>query len=408
VLAAAPCFGAAGDLDPAFGHSGRVETNLRHDFAPRDAAVQGDGKILVTGGFYNTRFATIAFSVVRFQANGALDTSFGTQGVALTAFTNFINTGNSIAIQDDGKIVVAGEASSADGKTDEWAVARFNIDGTPDATFGNGGRVATNFLSNPPPGFHQAANVVVVQPNGKILAGGVVVPAPEGNHESAFARYNADGTLDTTFGTGGKLALLSIGDVIALGLTSEGEIVALNSAGLIAQFSPTGTPQIVAGKPLIKTARMGPVTFEGSGRYFVATVVQGPGGENDLDVRIIRFAATGAIDPTFQSPLIDFGPTGPLESVAQSIAVAPDGRVVVGGIANITASSTAFGVARVNTDGSLDTTFGGDGSVTTAFHGSDQVVAVVVQPDGNIVAAGQTLNHTTNVADIALARYLGQ
>ena len=400
--------GAAGDLDATFGRGGRVETNLGHDFAPRDAALQADGKIVVAGSYYNARFATIAFGLVRYQTNGALDPSFGTNGVALTAFTNFINYANALAIQDDGKIVVAGEAMSSDGTIDVWAVARFNANGSPDSTFGNNGRVTTDFLTTHPAGFHQAADVVILQPDGRILAGGVVVAVPEGNRQLGLARYTESGTLDGSFASGGKLSLLSIGEVAALGLTSENEIVALNRAGLIGQFAPNGTPQIVAGKPLIKVAHTGPTTFEASGRYFVATTVQGPGGENDLDVRVTRFAATGAVDPTFQSPFITFGPPGPVESVAQAIAVGDDGKIVPAGLAGLNLTIQAFGIARLNTNGSLDTAFAGDGTTTTVFHGGDQVTAVLIQPDGKIIAVGQTLNHATNLANIALARYLSQ
>jgi len=100
----------------------------------------------VVAGFDNTTIATEAFGVVRYLPNGTLDTSFGNHGRTIAAFTNFLNSPNSAAVQSDGKIVVAGEASSADGTLSEFAVARLNENGGLDGSFGTGGKVTTNFV----------------------------------------------------------------------------------------------------------------------------------------------------------------------------------------------------------------------------------------------------------------------
>lgn len=407
LTAFASAYGAAGDLDPGFGLGGRVEAGIGHNVIPRDAVLQPDGKLIVAGTFDNFRIATEVFGVARFQPNGRLDAGFGFRGLAIAAFTNFLNTGNAVALQSDGKIVLAGEAMSADASVDNFAVARFNADGTADATFGNRGRVTTDFLTSHSPGFHQAADVVLIQPDGKILVGGVVKPAPHGNALTALARYNADGSLDSGFGGGGKVAVLALGNIQALALLSGGEFVAVNSSGTVAQFASNGSLVPVTGGTITAMAHTGTTDIQPDGRILLCGTVQGPGGENDIDVKVTRFGATGGFDPTFNSPAFDFGGGGPLANVGQAIAVAPN-AVVIGGFSQPSLGANIFGVARLNADGSLDSAFGSGGKLTTTFRGSDMVVAIVVQPDGKIVAVGQTLNQRSGLADFAIARYLGQ
>jgi len=173
-----PAYAAAGDLDPGFGSGGRVVTTFVTRNAPfqsaipADAALQPDGKIVVAVGFDNSVIATEAFGVARYLKNGALDKTFGRNGANFTAFTNFLNSPYSIAIQADGKIVVTGNATSADGTLSEFATARFTTSGVLDSTFGNGGRVTTNFVGVMAGGVSNPANTVLIQPAGKILVGG--------------------------------------------------------------------------------------------------------------------------------------------------------------------------------------------------------------------------------------------
>jgi uncharacterized delta-60 repeat protein len=178
VLGAGPVYAAAGALDPTFGQSGQVTISLSSEnVIANDAVLQPDGKIVVAAVFMPTvatvnQIATEPFGVVRLLSNGSLDTKFGTGGNTQIAFTNFINTPNSLALQPDGKIVAVGEATSADGTLSEFAVARFNTDGTLDSSFGNGGKVTTNFVGQLG-GVRNPAVAVVVNPaNGEILVGG--------------------------------------------------------------------------------------------------------------------------------------------------------------------------------------------------------------------------------------------
>jgi uncharacterized delta-60 repeat protein len=137
---------AAGSLDPTFGKGGKVVTSFTTRSAPfqsprpSDAALQPDGKIVVAVTFFSSAIATEAFGVARYLPNGSLDKTFGSNGSAQTAFTNFIDGTSGLALQSDGKIVVVGTASSADGTLSEFAVARFNSNGSLDSRLARAAR----------------------------------------------------------------------------------------------------------------------------------------------------------------------------------------------------------------------------------------------------------------------------
>jgi uncharacterized delta-60 repeat protein len=230
--AAAAAAGTAGSLDPTFGKGGIVLTNLGLNAAgsqiqavPSDAALLPNGDIVVAGNF----------GLVRYLPNGSLDTSFGTGGLAQLPPTGIASFPPGLAIQPDGKYLWAGEATAPNGSNGSFAAVRFNANGTLDRTFGTGGLATTAF----PNSNVQGADAVLVQPNGKILLGGEALQnsyhAPA---DAALARFNPDGTLDQTFGSGGQvLSTASIGNITTLGLDAAGDIVVLPAH---AEFSPNG------------------------------------------------------------------------------------------------------------------------------------------------------------------------
>jgi len=211
VCGAYSVYAAAGALDAAFGSGGKVETSFGNPVIPTAVLMQSGGTIVVVAGFDNTPAATEAIGVVRYGANGVLDTSFGTRGVSLANFTNFINSPNAAAVQSDNKVVVAGEATSSDGTLSEFAVARFNANGGLDTGFGTGGKVTTNFVGVQPGGVSNPAKVVTVQTDGKILVIGSASTCAKCLHSTAWARYTSTGSLDTTFGSGGTQLTTSLG-----------------------------------------------------------------------------------------------------------------------------------------------------------------------------------------------------
>lgn len=213
-----------GSLDATFGQGGNVTTDFFGDIdEPFAVAIQPDGRIVVVGSALNTEGIT-NFALARYNADGSLDSTFGSGGKVTTDFSGNGSISDA-ALQADGKIVVAGEAGSSG--LGDFALARYNANGSLDATFGQGGKVATDFF-----GGLDRANSLVIRPDGKIIAGGVAsVDASFAGF--ALAEYNLDGSLNSTFGTGGKTTTNFFGalDFInAIALQPDGKIVAVGSA----------------------------------------------------------------------------------------------------------------------------------------------------------------------------------
>ncbi|HEV2989485.1 MAG TPA: hypothetical protein VG759_13675 [Candidatus Angelobacter sp.] len=393
-------------LDSSFGKGGKVEANFGVTVAPSDGALQPDGKIVIVGTTDNFQIATQVFGVARFLPNGSLDTTFGNQGTSMLAFTDFINTPNAVAIQPDGKIVVAGETQSSDGTINRFAITRFNPNGSLDTTFGSGGKVTPEFFSTTFGGVRELADVVLLQPDNKIIVAGIAIQGARLPARSALVRLNPNGTLDQTFGAGGKVAVSSIGLITALALLSNGQILALNNVGGIAQFSSNGVlASSVTSGTIAATSNNGVSAFESTGRYVIAGSAQGI-TRRDIDLTVIGFSPTGSIDHTFNNPVFDFRDDNTISTdLAQIVAIQPDGKIVVGGFSS-NVSGTVFGLGRLNTNGSLDSTFGTGGVLTTTFEGSDQVSSIIIQPDGKILAIGQAFDGSTGQGNLAMARFL--
>jgi uncharacterized delta-60 repeat protein len=408
VLAGVPAaHAAAGDLDPGFGSGGIVTTSYNGPF-PADAALQPDGKIVVIAGFNNTPSATEAFGVLRYQGNGALDTSFGAGGRATATFTNFLNSPSDVALQADGKIVVVGNAQSADGTVSEFAVARFNANGTLDASFGAGGKVTTNFVGVMAGGVSNPADSVLIQADGKILVGGLASQcARRCPAQSALARYNTSGTLDTTFGSGGMVAVTAIGGITALAEDAAGHIFALNGAST-AEFSAVGAlqSQVTPSPITIASGRGTSSVFQADGRYLA--ISSGAGfSRHDTDAKVVRYLPTGAVDLSFTNPPFDFSAGNTVASDAvQALAVQPNGQIIAAGLHSANGSAS-FTVARLNSSGSLDTTFGTGGTRTLNLPGGGQASVVLIQPDGKILVIGQGFIPGGGVT-LILARYVAR
>jgi uncharacterized delta-60 repeat protein len=333
---------APGDLDPSFGSGGKVTTV----FGPGSnggfgVAIQADGKIVAVG-----RSGSGGFAVARYNADGSLDASFGSGGKVTTVFGVF-DVAFAVAIQGDGKIVAVG-ATAPGGFCCQFALARYNVEGSLDASFGSGGEVTTAF------GGDSEARALAIQADGKIVVvGSKFDPFSPG---LAIARYNTDGSLDTSFGAGGEVTT-NFG-----GFADSANAVALQSDGKI--------------------------------------VVSGGGGPSN-DFALARLNADGSLDNSFGANgkvTTDFGAS----DRANGVAIQGDGKIVAAGSGGF---FTRFALARYNTDGSLDTSFNGTGKVTTVFTGQnvEQANALAIQANGKIVAVGRAfMNFDGN---FALARY---
>ena len=403
---------ADGDLDPTFGAGGIVITDFGVWHEAFAGVLQSDGKIIVAGRA-GSSIAGFDFALARYNSDGSLDASFGGDGRVTTDFGGESDSARAVALQSDGKIVAAGYISDLRGNS--FALARYDSNGELDPTFGGDGRVTTDFTGG------SYAFAVVVQSDDKIVAAGLSNPLYAG-YEFALARYNSDGSLDASFGGDGRVTtdFSYIAYANALTLQSDGKIVAAgevydrlgNTHFLLARYDGGGELDPTFGGD-------GRVTtdFSGSGRVY-DVAVQGDGKIVAAGVTtqysipfpsynfaLARYDGHGELDPTFGGDgrvTTDFGGA----DTAFAVAVQSDGKIVAAGEFLLQfGTSTDFALARYNSDGSLDASFGGDGRVTTDFLSySASARAVALQSDGKIVLAGTAYQ---SGFDFALARYEG-
>jgi uncharacterized delta-60 repeat protein len=300
-------------------------------------------------------------------SGGTLDPTFGSGGIVTSSFVTGTNIATDALVQPDGKVVTVGYVTGV-GKnagTNDFFVARYTANGTLDSAFGTGGRTITNILREG----NDVPLAVALQPGtgGKILAAGwssgYASNSPK-SHETDFAlvRYNANGTVDTTFGNKGVVTT-NAGQGYAMAVQPDGRII-------VAGINRSGTSSKLA---------------------------------------LVRYTATGALDTTFGSggKLLTSFETYTDGYSNLSLTVLADGRIVVAGTTPpvTTAAEYDFQVIRFNSNGTLDTSFGGGaGWVRTDFNGRlDRAHGLAIQPDGGIVVAGFSVQGGEGKA--ALARY---
>jgi len=317
---------------------------------PTAIALQPDGKIVVAGYSHNGSNYDIA--VVRYNADGSLDTTFDGDGRVTTPVGSGYDYGQAIALQPDGKIVVAG--ISYNGSNDDFAVVRYNADGSLDTTFSGDGKVTTPVGGSADDGY-----AIALQPDGKILVAGLTLGT---SLDIAVVRYNADGSLDTTFDGDGKVT------------------------------TPVGTGADYGFA----------IALQPDGKFLVAGYLNNAG---NYDFAVVRYNADGGLDTTFSGDGKVTTPVGTAGDYGYAIALQPDGKILVAGYSE-NGSDNDLAVVRYNADGSLDTTFDADGKLTTAAGGgNDNGYAIGLQPDGKIVVAGLSDNGTDY--DFAVVRYTG-
>jgi uncharacterized delta-60 repeat protein len=363
-----------GSLDATFGSGGVVTRHFADNEIMGAMALQSDGKLLVSGTL-NYSTTPTAF-LARFNADGSLDSSFGTGGSVTSAFG-----GGGIVVQTDGRIIAVGNG----------AVLRYDANGTLDTTFGNGGQV-TN-----PPGSNMGPVAVVLQADGKIVVGQAGGIPLETVVFGALARYNADGTPDPTFGSGGTI---STGPIASVGLQSNGDII---SAGAVAELAN----QISLGRWTPSGALDANFTPNGGALTLLpgamSMVVQPDDRVLVLagDSTLARVNADGTPDASFgaggQEGLAAY--TGPVAAELSAVLIQPDGKIVVAG----NEVGLSFALTRYNPDGTLDTTFGNGGKVTTGTYGFQP--SAVLQPDGKIILVAWTGATSGGGQPAPMARY---
>jgi uncharacterized delta-60 repeat protein len=415
LLAVGLAFGAnfahaqAGTLDPTFGNGGMVATSFANGSAAVGSFEQSNGDIVAVAQVDFVDNEGTGIGLVRYTSTGALDTTFGTDGVTNTIFAGFTFTPFGFAVQKNGNILVAGEAISSAGRI-EFGLARYTSNGILDATFGNGGLVTTLVGTRV-----DVPTAMLLLPNGKIVMAGFEV-AQEGvaPGEMSMVRYNSDGSLDTTFGTGGislvtatitgpdALAMLSNGNYLAVGQNGSGKtgvVVELNSKGVLQSKVTAGTLAVALSS---SQSGFSPTIFQPNGDYIVATTVCTDDSQcRGTKIGVSRFLETGKVDTTFNAVGFESFDPNQITSVGKAMALQANGQIVVGGLINLD-SPILGGLARLDANGELDTTFG----TTNSFGGcctvtSEQTVTgLMIQTDGKIVAIGGI------DGNLALQRYL--
>ena len=415
-----------GELDPTFGTGGVVMTdfNTSTDLA-NAVAVQPDGKLVAAGTTYTGNdFSDEDFAIARYNPNGSLDTSFGTNGKVTTDFPGLAAVISAVVVQPDGKIVVAGGAYPLFTFAGDFKVARYNPDGSLDTSFGAGGIVTTIF-----PGDGSFAFALALQSDGKIIAAGTDFldfnPGDMSDTDFALARYNPDGSLDTTFGNGGTVTTDFLGaedDVYSVLIQPDGKIVAVGSANSPVDFYDFAAARYLSNGTLDTTFGIGGkmrVDFGNQDMDIASDAALQPDGKIvaagttvfdfgvEQDFALTRFNSNGTVDTTFGTDgllLIDF------DSFAQSanaVLIQPDGKIITVGYPNSELDDSDFLLARCNPDGSLDPSFGVGGKVRTSLGDLNSAANDgVLQADGKIVAVGWNPTQTQGGVEFALVRYL--
>ena len=401
-----------GTWDQTFGTGGFVTTDIGGlQDKCYSILIQSDDKIVVAGYSMNSSNNT-DFSLARYTSNGALDVTFDTDGKTVLDFANSNDYAYSAAMQDDGKFVLAGFMYNV--SDPDFAVARFNADGSPDNSFGTGGKVTTAFGSNA-----DYAESVAIQSDGKIVVAGRTA-TPGNPNLFALVRYNSNGTLDNTFDTDGAVTTAfgtSSGEPRSVAIQSDGKILVGGSISI--------PPDNVRHYMLVRYNSDGSIdnTFDTDG--IVTTSI---GGANDLgqsvllqpDGKIIlggydavvngfvlvRYNSNGSVDNTFGTAGSGISDFGTFYSYAYAAALQDDGKIILAGNSNI--STLDFVLMRYNSDGTLDNTFGVDGESVLDFGGSnDEGMAVGIQSDGKIVMAGTYWDAPNTDDNFSLARFNG-
>lgn len=366
-------FAAAGDLDVTFSGDGVVSWSAAagRSLSVAEVAVQANGMLLGVGT------ATDAVDlgeenngITRFFSDGTIDTSFGINGVVSTdipAFgvTHWDNWATDIVIQSDGKFIVGGGVWTRASSAENITLARYNANGSLDTTFAGTGYVVLDFGSQE----WDALADVKLQTDGKIVVAGYTFVPGSGRTPSqyrfALARYNANGTLDTTF-SGDGLLTTSMGTADstgkALAIQNDGKLVVVGSA------------------------------YQGTTPKY--------------DMAVARYLSNGNLDTTFDGDGKAYVNFANKYDHGSAIALQADGKILIAGEVDSDdlGGAAKFGVVRLTTAGRLDTTFDGDGKLTTTFLGYEFAKGLAVQSDGKIVAVGGTRQADNTIAPV-VARY---
>ena len=418
-----------GSLDPTFGIGGKVTTPILSNDVALAVAIQSDGKIVTAG--YSENGTSQEMAIVRYNANGTLDTAFGGNGKVTIPVAGTHSRAFAVAIQTDGKIVAAGDVGAPMG------VVRLNPNGSLDAAFDGDGILTVAFYNN------DLAHAVAIQPDGKIVIAGYseapisfsALSSAKATRSSqkrfspefhttdfAIARLNPDGSLDATFGNGGKvLTGLALGDVAyGIVIQPDGKIVAAGETFdfetdciALVRYNANGSldPSFANLGAAVTCSEFVPyaatsVTLQPDGKIVAAGISGGIDENSGYDFALARFTSDGLLDNSFSDDGKLTTEISQADDECWAVAIQSNGKILAAGF-TYDAQHSNFALARYNPSGSLDTSFDSDGKVTTDFSkGGDWAFGLGIQPDGLIVTTGRA-SSADGTTDFAVARYFG-
>jgi uncharacterized delta-60 repeat protein len=395
-----PAAAASGSLDTSFGQGGSTTVAIGSVAAAAAVVVQPDGKI-VTAGQASVNNQNVIVST-RMNPDGSLDQGYGHGGIVTVAINGGagVDSGAALTLQSDGKIVIAGSGRDGTYGPLMFAAVRLDPDGSLDSSFGHGG------VATVPLGSTSIANAVVVQPNGSIVLAGTALV---GHNEFAAARLNANGTLDSSFGSGGTTAVNSTGGAWGMVLQSDGRLVLAGQTTnpsssvanaqqfMAARLNSNGTLDASFGQGGIVTVPVGSsalgfgIALQPDGRLVLA----GPAFTTTGVAATVRLNTDGSLDQSYGHGGIG---TFPDWYGVNGIVLDLQGRIVL--------PTVGAGAVRLNPNGSADQTFGTGGNALAKLGTSGGANGAAIQPaDGKIVLAGAaTINGQTVLTVIRLNR----
>ena len=413
-------------LDPTFGTGGRTVTDFAgpvHEDEPFTIIELPDGKYVLPGKAYNAATGNYDFIVLRYNQNGSLDTTFDADGKATVDIMGGYDEALAVAHDHStGKLVVAGWGRNPANGIEDMAVARLNANGSIDSTFGAGGVAVVDFA-----GGNDRAYGVAVLSTGTIVAGGFATSA-SGDNDFALIGLNPDGSLNPSFGTAGKVTtdfggamdamtrmiIQSDEKIVGVGVTANPSTSSQDFA--FARYNPDGSidaPFASGGKGTIDffgTTDFALTVFQQpDARLLVGGIVLNPFTSHH-DFGLARLNVNGSLDLNFatygQAGLVTTDFFGNYDQIL-ALAVQPDGKIIAAGHAKHPQRSFEFALARYNPDGTMDNTFGIGGRLTTDwFGGPDGIHGIVLDSKGRAVVGGDGLNPATDGDDFIIARYL--
>jgi uncharacterized delta-60 repeat protein len=405
------------DLDSSFATGGKLLSTIGAQSSLYSVVIQPDGKIIAVGQATNAAAQTV-FATVRYLPDGRFDTSFGSRNKGIvTEPMQSAAMATDVALQSDGKIVVVGEALVNSG---EFIVVRYLPDGKLDASFANTGKVIIPVTTT---GKTTHVNAVAIQSDGKI----VVVGSSDNsntNLDVTLVRYQSNGSLDAGFGNGGKMitsisagidrasdvVIQADGKIVVGGSSSNGNyddfaLLRYNSDGKLDNgFGNNGIVTLPAGK---NGGQLYALAIQNDGRIIAAGMSHNGTNQN---FAVIRLQSNGTLDNSFgggNTPgkvVVDFGA---VDSSVYSLAIESNGNLLLGGYGDKSPGASLFALAQLSPDGILDTTFGNNGKILTDLSppNLETINRLVIQSDGKIIAAGTSRSNTDS--QFALVRYMG-